>query len=37
MATGDLDGNLERLRVQLRTIGYPHPPDLTGYLINPID
>ncbi|KAI5083078.1 hypothetical protein GOP47_0002821 [Adiantum capillus-veneris] len=30
MATGDLEGNLERLRVQLRTIGYPHPVDMNG-------
>ncbi|MCO5584607.1 hypothetical protein L7F22_038538 [Adiantum nelumboides] len=30
MATGDLEGNLERFRVQLRIIGYPHPLDLKG-------
>eukprot|EP00249_Psilotum_nudum_P012502 c23823_g1_i2 orf=366-1736(-) len=28
MATGDVQGNLDRLRVQLRTIAYPHPLDL---------
>ncbi|KAL2652131.1 hypothetical protein R1flu_020259 [Riccia fluitans] len=30
MATGDLRGNLERLRMQLLSISYPHPFDVQG-------
>ncbi|KAH9559020.1 hypothetical protein CY35_06G037300 [Sphagnum magellanicum] len=30
MATGDVKGNLERMRVQLRSIAYPHAIDIQG-------
>ncbi|OAE19507.1 hypothetical protein AXG93_4794s1190 [Marchantia polymorpha subsp. ruderalis] len=30
MATGDLRGNLERLRTQLLSVNYPHPFDVQG-------
>ena len=30
MATGDVRGNFERLKVQLRSISYPHTLDLQG-------
>lgn len=30
MATGDVRGNLERLKLQLRSISYPHALDSQG-------